>query len=112
MWSPVAKSIALPLLGIALYALRALYARIRRLQELSGPDNRSLFVGNMLDLRRAPIGTRWNVWQREYGATYRITGPLLVRGLTVCLFVSEQITHADIRNPSLCLEILGVQPVY
>jgi hypothetical protein len=74
MWLALSSLAALAL-GAALHTL---YARSRKLWGLPGPKNPSFFFGNTVDLRRAPIGTRWKVWQRAYGATYKITGPLLV----------------------------------
>jgi hypothetical protein len=74
MWLALSSLIALALCA----ALYTLYARSRKLRGLSGPPSPSFFVGNTVDLRRAPTGTRFKVWQRAYGATYKITGPLLV----------------------------------
>jgi hypothetical protein len=64
------------ILGLPLYKL---YRLTRRLRGLPGPVNPNFFVGNLVDLRRAPAGARWTVWQKTYGPTYRLTGPLLVR---------------------------------
>ncbi|KAG7442327.1 cytochrome P450 [Guyanagaster necrorhizus] len=45
------------------------------LAKVPGPPAPSLFLGHALDLDRAPIGTRHNKWAREYGPTYRLSGP-------------------------------------
>jgi hypothetical protein len=76
MSAPWSLLLALSLsLGSIFYNL---WSRTRRLHGLDGPDSPSFFLGHVVDLRRAPLGTRWNVWQRKYGATYRVMGVLLV----------------------------------
>lgn len=48
---------------------------------LPGPSSPSFLKGHTVDLRQAPTTTRWNIWQKEHGATYKLYGPLLVRVL-------------------------------
>ncbi|EEB90421.1 hypothetical protein MPER_11375, partial [Moniliophthora perniciosa FA553] len=31
--------------------------------------------GHALDVAQAPIGTRYNVWEKQYGLTYQLKGP-------------------------------------
>jgi hypothetical protein len=65
--------------GFACWVIRYFQARAHELSELSGPPNPSPFTGNLDDVRSARGGTRYNVWQAEYGATYRMHGALWVR---------------------------------
>lgn len=51
----------------------------RRLSGLPGPPSPSLLFGNILDLEKAKVGTRYNAWAKKYGQAYKITGPLAVR---------------------------------
>ncbi|KAF8994998.1 cytochrome P450 [Cyathus striatus] len=46
-----------------------------RLKELPGPPVPSFALGNAGELERSPMGTRMNLWSREYGLTYKIRGP-------------------------------------
>jgi hypothetical protein len=85
MWLAL-SSLATLALGAAFHTL---YARSRKLRGLPGPTNPSIFFGNTVDLRRAPTGTRWKVWQKAYGATYKITGPLLVSLAVSCALLSS-----------------------
>jgi hypothetical protein len=62
-------------LAIPLWQLRK---RSQQLDGLPGPASPSFLTGHTVDLRQAPTSTRWNVWQKEHGATYRLNGPLMV----------------------------------
>lgn len=55
----------------------------RRLRHLPGPASPSLLFGNALDLERSRVGLRYNVWEKKYGSTYRIRGPLSVLALSL-----------------------------
>lgn len=53
--------------------------RSRHLKDLPGPPSESFIMGNIADIKAAPVGTRYNVWQRRYGRAYKINGALSVR---------------------------------
>jgi hypothetical protein len=63
-------------LVILLWQLRK---RSKQLDTLPGPSSPSFLTGHTVDLRQAPTNTRWNGWQEEHGATYKLYGPLMVR---------------------------------
>ena len=65
-------------LSVAHFIAKAIQ-RSRRLKELSGPPSESFLAGNIPDIKAAQVGTRYNVWQKEYGGAYRIHGALSVR---------------------------------
>ncbi|KAH8118090.1 cytochrome P450 [Phellopilus nigrolimitatus] len=48
----------------------------RRLSNIPGPKSPSILFGNVLDLETARVGTRYNVWAKKYGLTFKIRGPL------------------------------------
>ncbi|KAH8110285.1 cytochrome P450 [Phellopilus nigrolimitatus] len=50
--------------------------RTRRLRSLPGPPPPQFYVGNLVDLQLAKVGTRYNVWTSIYGRAYRIHGLL------------------------------------
>lgn len=54
-------------------------SRAYTLRHLPGPPAQNWIFGNAIDLKRAPVGTRFNVWAKRYGHTYRLVGPLSVR---------------------------------
>ena len=65
-------------LSVAHFAVKVI-KRSRRLKELSGPPPESFFAGNIPDIKSAQVGTRYNVWQKQYGGAYKIHGALSVR---------------------------------
>jgi hypothetical protein len=70
-------------IGLACWALFRLQTRAREYAQLPGPPNTNLFSGHLDDVRAAPAGTRFNVWQAKYGAPYCIRGALLVCASTL-----------------------------
>jgi hypothetical protein len=68
-------------IGFTFWALYRIRTRAREFAQLPGPPNPSVLSGNLDDVRAAPAGTRFNVWQAKYGATYCIRGALLVFAL-------------------------------
>ncbi|KZT28248.1 cytochrome P450 [Neolentinus lepideus HHB14362 ss-1] len=54
-----------------------------RLKELPGPPSHSRIAGHALDLQLAPVGTRYPVWAKKYGHTYRIHGAFIERHLVL-----------------------------
>ncbi|KAI0310795.1 cytochrome P450 [Amylostereum chailletii] len=66
------------------YKLYRRIVHIRRLLFLPGPPTISRLWGDVFDLRKAPVGTRYNIWRKQYGPTYLIREslmePILVLG--------------------------------
>lgn len=49
------------------------------LSGLPHPPAPSFLAGNAVELMVSKIHTRFNVWKREYGHTYKMRGPFRVR---------------------------------
>ncbi|KZV72230.1 cytochrome P450 [Peniophora sp. CONT] len=65
---------------IGLWAAYRLYQRWRHVFALSflpGPPTASYVWGDMFDLKKAPVGTRYNFWRKAYGPVYRLREPLM-----------------------------------
>ncbi|KAI0337143.1 cytochrome P450 [Trametopsis cervina] len=73
-------------LGAAIIALSSIYRILTdrlSLNSLPGPPAPSWLWGNSVDLRKAVVGTRYNVWRQKYGATYKIRGVFMSPTLIV-----------------------------
>ncbi|KAK1225670.1 hypothetical protein PQX77_011384 [Marasmius sp. AFHP31] len=58
------------------YGLYSLYkARSQPSLQYLGPPPPSFVFGHSLDVAQAPVGTRYPVWEKEYGPTYPLRGP-------------------------------------
>jgi len=58
------------------YGLYSLYkSRSQPLLPYLGPPPPSLVFGHSLDVVQSPVGTRYPVWEKEYGPTYPLRGP-------------------------------------
>jgi hypothetical protein len=89
--------------GLICVPAYVLYERSRSLADFPGPPNPSLLVGNVVDLRRAPTRTRWNVWQDQYGSTYRMAGPFLVRASQLAITGLCGLITRELQEPILVL---------
>lgn len=69
---------------VGLLVVNKLYRRlvhIRSLSFLPGPEPVSSLWGDSIDLRRAPVGSRYPEWRKRHGTTYIIREPLMVSHL-------------------------------
>ncbi|KAI0083055.1 cytochrome P450 [Irpex rosettiformis] len=57
--------------------------RLRQISDLPGPPVVSYIWGDIFDLKKAPVGTVWRTWRKEYGPTYVIHEPLMEPVLVV-----------------------------
>ncbi|ESK84164.1 cytochrome p450 [Moniliophthora roreri MCA 2997] len=63
------------ILLLVLWAIRALRRTRLASPGLTGPPVPSFIFGHALDVAQAPIGTRYNEWEKQYGLTYQLKGP-------------------------------------
>ena len=59
------------------------------LTEVPGPVPESWLLGHGYELHKAPVGTKYNVWAKEYGPTYKLRGPL---GVSTTTFVHATVS--------------------
>ncbi|KAI0029798.1 cytochrome P450 [Vararia minispora EC-137] len=59
------------------YKLYRRFTHVCALSFLPGPPTLSYVWGNVSALRKAPVGTRYNVWRKMYGPVYRLREPLM-----------------------------------
>lgn len=68
--------------GVLAVTLLITHAReASRLKDLPGPPPPSKITGHALDLHMSPVGTRYNVWAKQYGYTYKLYGAFSERWL-------------------------------
>ncbi|VDC04240.1 unnamed protein product [Peniophora sp. CBMAI 1063] len=83
-WTPTISSFV-KLLGLwTAYKLCKRFKHVSALSFLPGPPTVSYVWGNLFDLKKAPVGTRYNVWRKIYGPVYTLREllmePILVMG--------------------------------
>ena len=77
-WTPSVSGFV-KLIGVwAAYKLYLRWKHVVALSFLPGPPTISYLWGDGFDLKKAPIGTRYNVWRKTYGPVYKLREPLMV----------------------------------